>query len=659
MWNSHILARRYLKQIIRKFSQEVIYHRRITRPNFFLLQNSQIKFVKYLNTSSAGYFNSSSFSLSDKMPPVENVKSFVDQLIKENNVMIFSKSYCPFCHKVKDIFKGINAPYKAYELDLEENGAAIQDALLAKTSQKTVPNVFINGKHLGGASDTEAAFKDGRLQQLMSGDEREFDYDLFVIGGGSGGLACSKEAVEFGLRVAVADFVTPTPIGTRWGLGGTCVNVGCIPKKLMHQAALLGESISDSRHYGWKVEENVSHDWEMMVQAIQDHVHSLNWGYKVQLRNKKVKYYNKYASLVDNHTLTLKDKSGNEETVTARNIVLAMGGRPTYPDIPGAKECAITSDDIFSLPYAPGRTLFIGASYISLECAGFLHGLGYDTTVMVRSIFLRGFDQDMANKVGEHMENHGVKFLKKCVPVKMEKIEEGSPGKVKVTYKNNEGVESSDVFDTVVFAVGRAPCTKGIGLENAGVKLNEKNGFVNTDVFDKTNVDNIYGIGDLADGKPELTPVAIQAGKLLARRLFAGGRKKCDYTSVPTTVFTPLEYGVCGLSEEDAIAQLGADNVEVYHSNFTPLEATVPHRLDNECYAKIICNLKDSERVVGVHVVGPNAGEIIQGFGIALKIGATKEHFDELIGIHPTNAEIFTTMDKTKRSGADINLTGC
>lgn len=590
------------------------------------------------------------------MAPIPDVNLYIDKLIKENDVMIFSKSYCPFCIKVKAIFDGLNVSYNAYELDLEENGAAIQASLLQKTGQKTVPNTFIKGKHLGGASDTESASKDGRLQRMLAGDETQYDYDLFVIGGGSGGLACSKEAVEFGVTVGVADFVTPTPIGTTWGIGGTCVNVGCIPKKLMHQAALLGDSISDSRHYGWQVSENTKHDWGTMVQAIQDHVRSLNWGYKVQLRTKKVKYYNKLASFVDKNTLNLTDKAGNVETITARKIVLAMGGRPSYPDIPGAKECCITSDDIFSKQEAPGKTLFVGASYISLECAGFLHGLGYDTTVMVRSIFLRGFDQDMANKIAGYMEETGVKFLKQCVPTKMEKQ---SDGKVKVTYKSSEGVETSDIFDTVCLAVGRSPCTRGVGLENAGVALNPKNGFVITDDYDCTNVSNIYGIGDLADEKPELTPVAIQAGRLLARRLFAGSKSKCDYTNVPTTVFTPLEYGVVGLSEEDAIRKFGEENVEVYHSNFTPLEATVPHRLDNGCYAKIICNIPNNERVVGVHVVGPNAGEIVQGFGLGLKTGATKAHFDELIGIHPTNAEIFTTMDKTKRSGADVNVTGC
>lgn len=593
------------------------------------------------------------------MAPIQGVIDMVDNMIKENHVMMFSKSYCPFCNKVKAIFDGQNVKYTAHELDLVENGDAIQEALLAKTGQKTVPNTFIGGVHLGGCSDTEAANADGRLKELLKGENKSYDYDLFVIGGGSGGLACSKEAAQFGMRVAVADFVTPSPIGTSWGLGGTCVNVGCIPKKLMHQAALLGESIDDSKHYGWNVPETKAHNWGTMVSAIQDHIGGLNWGYKVQLRQESVKYYNKLAKFVDKHTLTLVDKKGKEETVTARNIVLSVGGRPAYPNIPGVKENCITSDDIFSLPHAPGKTLVCGASYIALECAGFLHGLGYDVTVMVRSIFLRGFDQGMAEKAADYMKASGIKFLMQHNLVKVERLEDGQPGKLKATFKDSEGTEVTDEFNTVLMGTGRSPCTNNICLEAAGVAMNTKNGFVITNDYDQTNVDNIFAIGDVADGKPELTPVAIQAGRLLARRLFDGGVEKCDYLNVPTTVFTPLEYGACGYAEEHAIEALGEENVEVYHTNFTPLEATVPHRLDNGCYAKIITNKREGHKVVGIHILGPNAGEVVQGFSIALKLGATKSHFDDLIGIHPTNAEIFTTMDVTKSSGAAIDVSGC
>merc|ERR1712117_335931 len=357
-------------------------------------------------------------------------------------------------------------------------------------------------------------------------------------------------------------------------------------------------------------------------------------------------------------TLRTVNKKGKEKTVTAQQFILASGGRPKYPDIPGA-EFGISSDDLFSLSYNPGKTLLVGASYIALECAGFLHGVGCNATVMVRSILLRGFDQQMAGKIGEYMEEHGINFIRECVPTKIEKIEDGTPGKLKVTAKYNDGTEFVDEFNTVIFAIGRDACTGNMGLDKVGVSLNPKNGKVIHDEAERTNVGNIFAIGDVLDNKPELTPVAIQAGKLLARRLCGVSTMLTDYVNVCTTVFTPLEYGCCGLSEEDAIAQFGEDNIEVYHQNFQPLEWTVAHRPENACYLKLICLKSQNEKVVGFHYLGPNAGEVTQGFGIAIKMNATKADFDNLIGIHPTTAEVFTTMEITKSSGVDASASGC
>ena len=223
-------------------------------------------------------------------------------------------------------------------------------------------------------------------------DGHSYDYDLVVIGGGSGGLAASKEAAKLGKKVACLDFVKPSPQGTRWGLGGTCVNVGCIPKKLMHQAGILGEGMSDAKAFGWTVGET-KHDWPTMVNAIQEHIGSLNWGYKVALRDAQVTYINAMGKLLDAHTVECTKKNGDKSTITSQTIIIAVGGRPAYPGVEGDKECCITSDDIFSMDTPPGKTLCIGASYISLETAGFLNALGFDTTVMYRSILLRGFDQ--------------------------------------------------------------------------------------------------------------------------------------------------------------------------------------------------------------------------------------------------------------------------
>ncbi|NXF02577.1 TRXR1 reductase, partial [Smithornis capensis] len=450
-----------------------------------------------------------------------------------------------------------------------------------------------------------------------------------------------QEAAKYEKKVMVVDFVMPTPLGSSWGLGGTCVNVGCIPKKLMHQAALLGQALQDSRKFGWQFTEEVKHSWMTMTESVQNYIGSLNWGYRVALRDKKVMYENAYGEFVGPHTIKTTNKRGVEKLYTAERFLIATGERPRYLGIPGDKEYCISSDDLFSLPYCPGKTLVVGASYVALECAGFLAGLGLDVTVMVRSILLRGFDQDMANKIGEYMTEHGVNFIREFVPIKVEQVEEGTPGRLKVTAKSTAGNQIIEgEYNTVLLAIGRDPCTRKIGLDKVGVNINEKTGKIPVNDEEQTNVPYIYAIGDILQDKLELTPVAIQAGRLLVRRLYAGATTKCDYVNVPTTVFTPLEYGACGYSEETAVEKFGEENIEVYHSHFWPLEWTVPSRDNNKCYAKIICNIQDNERVIGFHVLGPNAGEVTQGFAAAMKCGMTKEQLDSTVGIHPVCAEV-------------------
>lgn len=477
-----------------------------------------------------------------------------------------------------------------------------------------------------------------------------YDYDLLVLGGGSGGLAASKEASRLGARVAVLDYVRPSPAGSKWGLGGTCVNVGCIPKKLMHNAALLSEAhVHDAPHYGVGVTSEMEgvfdgvssdndvpdHSWETLRSNVQNHIRSLNFKYRVDLREKEVTYINQLGSFLDAHTLETVNAKGDRSRVTFSRCIIAVGGRPTPIDCPGG-ELAISSDDVFSLDRDPGRVLCVGASYISLECAGFLRGIGRDVTVAVRSILLRGFDRECADMIGEHMRGMGINFVEGAVPARLEKTD---GGRIRVTFSNGD----VDEYDTVLGAIGRTGDTSRLGLDRVGISTNPTNCKIPA-VHEQTSTPNVYVIGDVMDGCPELTPVAIHAGRMLARRLFGGSDRAMDYRNVCTTVFTPLEYGTVGYSEDGATAEFGKENLVVYHKYFVPLEWSIsPSRGHTQGFCKAVVE-KRTDRVLGLHYLGPNAGEVMQGFGTAMKLGCTFEDIVGTVGIHPTTAEEFTTL---------------
>jgi len=618
-----------------------------------LVKSSNNRFSNLIKKSSvqSTFINKHTSFYSSMAPIIVNYDSYVEKLITDTRVLIFSKTTCPFCVKVKGLFNELGVAYHVVEVD-KENGSEIHEALKKRVGKTSVPQVFVNRNHVGGCDDTYAAQESGKLGELLQASN--YDYDLIVIGGGSGGLAASKEASKLGKKVALLDFVKPSHQGTTWGIGGTCVNVGCIPKKLMHQAALVGQAVKHSNVYGWQTENGetldkiMKHNWERMVEAVQANIKSSNFKYRVALRNEKVNYINSYGTLVDNHTIKLTDKAGKESTLTSKDFLIATGERPRLPDDCEGAELAITSDDLFSLPKSPGKTVVVGASYVALECAGFIKGFNLDVSVMVRSILLRGFDQEMAEKIGQYMAHEGVKFHRPCVPKKIELISE-EPRLLRVTGVCDDGSEIVEECETVLFAIGRKPCTDNIGLENVGVAV-EKSGKIPV-VNEQTNVPNIYAVGDILHKRPELTPVAIEAGLRLVNRLYNNRSEQCDYTNVPTTIFTPLEYGCVGLSEEDAVKQYGEDNLEIYVQNSTPFEWTIAHHLDNKCFGKLITLRNENERVIGFHFLGPNAGEITQFAALALKKNATKAEFDSLIGIHPTCAELFTSIRITKRSG--------
>ena len=469
--------------------------------------------------------------------------------------------------------------------------------------------------------------------------ESKFDYDLFVIGGGSGGISAAKKASKLGAKVALADFVVPSPSGTKWGLGGTCVNVGCIPKKLMHFASILGEAKEDQKSAGWEVDTDARHNWSKMLASVNTHIKRLNWGYKKKLIEEGIKYFNCYAMFKDKHTLVLRNKKGKLTEVTADKIIIATGGRPTYLTIPNAQELTITSDDIFWQKKSPGKTLVIGGGYIAVECAGFLQGMGHPVDMLIRSVVLKKFDRNMILRIVKDMQEKGIRMMRGNL-----KSLDKNNSKISANFeieKNADLVEGgilpemmtekqilTEEYDTVLLAIGRTPETSKIGLQNIGL-IPESNGKILCNQEYQTNVDNVFIIGDIRAHSPELTPVAIKEGIFLANFLFGSKPKKpINYNAIPTTIFSPLEYSCVGLSEEKAISQYGEENIEVYHKSFKPLEWNFNEsRLNISCYCKVIVHKPDNETILGIHYVGPNAGEVMQGYALAL---TRKTSFEEL-----------------------------
>ena len=382
----------------------------------------------------------------------------------------------------------------------------------------------------------------------------------------------------------------------------------------MHYSGLLGHGLYDAENLGWSLGQK-AHDWSTLVTTVTNHVRSLNFRYRIGLKNKDVTYINGLAKFVDPHTVSyqIKGKENEVLTMTAERILIAVGGRPLVPkDIPGALDYAITSDDIFSLKRSPGKTLCVGGSYIALECAGFLTELGYDVTVAVRSILLRGFDRQCAEKVGEVMTSIGTNFLYDTVVSNIEKLPSGL---LQVTFEYTpSGKEFQDTFNTVLFATGRTPDLEKLNVSAAGVQV-AASGKIPV-INECTNVPWIYAVGDVCEGKQELTPVAIKAGEMLMKRIYGNSSENMNYSLVPTAIFTPMEYGNVGMSEEEAIGAYGEHNIEVYLSEFTTLEYSSVHRLKhpkfgedadmgNCCLSKLVCLKTEKERVLGFHFVGP------------------------------------------------------
>ena len=448
-----------------------------------------------------------------------------------------------------------------------------------------------------------------------------YDFDLFVIGAGSGGIATARRAAQYGAKVGIVESDR---------LGGTCVNRGCVPKKLMVYASHFPAGFEESAGYGWSMGET-SFNWNKMITAVNNEVDRLNGIYQRMLDNSGVKLYEGYGKFIDSHTIEIGDSK-----VTAEKILIAVGGKPVKPeDIPGV-EHAITSREIFHVKEQPKHMVIIGGGYIGVEFACILNGLGTEVTLVIRGDkILRGFDDDLRSEIQEGMERHGIRILTNKPEISIAKKDTG----LEITIPSNDGGKEIIIADAAsLAATGREPDLENLGLENTKVEV--VNGAVAVDEYNQTAEDHIYAVGDCTD-RINLTPVAINEGRAFADTHFGGKSRQMSYENIPTAVFSTPEAATVGLTEAEAKEKYG-DAVKVYRSKFRAMYYTLPDKQEKTLMKLIVDT--NTDKVVGAHMVGDSAAEIIQGVAIAVKMGATKANFDATVGIHPSSAEEFVTM---------------
>lgn len=443
-----------------------------------------------------------------------------------------------------------------------------------------------------------------------------YDFDLFVIGAGSGGVRAARFAAGYGARVAVAE--------SRY-LGGTCVNVGCVPKKLLVYGAHFADDFEQAAGFGWSLGE-ANFDWATLIANKNREIQRLNGIYRNLLVNSGVTLLESHARIVDAHTVEV-----DGQRFSAAHILVATGGWPQIPDIPG-KELAISSNEAFFLKQLPKRVLVVGGGYIAVEFASIFHGLGAQTSLLYRGeLFLRGFDGAVRKHLKAELEKKGLDLQFNCDIARIDRHEDG----LLATLKDGRQLQADCVF----YATGRQPMLDNLGLENTGVELTDK-GFIKVDDNYQTSVPSILAIGDVI-GRVQLTPVALSEGMAVARRLFKPEEyRPVDYATIPTAVFSLPNIGTVGLTEEDARSQ--GYKVQVFESRFRPMKLTLTENQERTLM-KLVVDVQ-TDRVLGCHMVGPEAGEIVQGLAVAIKAGATKRVFDDTLGIHPTAAEEFVTM---------------
>jgi glutathione reductase (NADPH) len=445
-------------------------------------------------------------------------------------------------------------------------------------------------------------------------------YDLIVIGGGSGGLAAAKRAAEYGARVVLVE---------SGRLGGACVNVGCVPKKVMWNAADLAAGLQDAPEYGFRLTSD-GHDWPVMKKKRDAYVLRLNGIHESLLSKYKVELVRGHGRILDAHTVLAADRK-----LHAKHIIVATGSRPLVPAIPGA-ELGITSDGFFDLEDRPQRVAVVGSGYIAIEVTGILAGLGAKTTLVLRrESCLKGFDTMIGQATMKVFRDGGVEVATSAWP---ESLARNADGALVLTARDGRRLQP---FDTVIWAIGRGPVSEDLGLEHAGVKL-DSCGYITTDKYQVTSAENIYAIGDIT-GREQLTPVAIAAGRRLSDRVFGGMTDRyLDYANIPTVVFGHPPIGTVGMTEAAARDEYGDDAVTVFTSSFVPMYYAMT-AVKPRCDMKLV-TVGPEQRVVGVHIVGDGADEMLQGFAVAVRMGATKKDFDDTVAIHPTVAEELVTM---------------
>ncbi|MDG2991633.1 glutathione-disulfide reductase [Candidatus Synechococcus calcipolaris G9] len=460
-----------------------------------------------------------------------------------------------------------------------------------------------------------------------------YDYDLFVIGAGSGGLAASKRAASYGAKVAIAEADK---------VGGTCVIRGCVPKKLLVYASKFSHLYHDAEGYGWR-EVDPKLNWQKLIKAVDNEVNRLSQLHIGFLAKAGVELMPLRASLVDDHTLELHNPQNPDQTprrVTAAKILIAVGGEAIKPKVPGI-EHSITSREMFLLPKKPKRIAILGAGYISVEFAGIMKGLGSEVIHLIRGDRpLRGFDIDVQEGIYQGMVNHGIDVRGLTSLTSLQRTKKGN---IRVAYER-DGEESVIKVDTVLCAIGRSPKLSGLGLENAGIQLkaNERGiASIAVDEYSRTNQAHIFAVGDCTD-RVNLTPVAIAEGRAFADTEFGNNPRSVNYDNIPSAVFSQPEAASVGLTEAQAKAKLGEDKVKVYRASFRPMFHSLTGA-NEKVMVKLVVE-QQTEWIMGVHMVGDYAAEIIQGMAIAVKMGATKKDFDATIGIHPSTAEEFVTL---------------